>query len=83
MITICVGKKAAQKALDNLFAVKEIPLPKFVGGFALENIGETLVEKVVNAGYDTLEKIHKATVYDLTRIELFNFPDNKQYILQL
>ena len=66
-----VGKTAAQKALDNLFAVKEIPLAKFVGGFALENIGESLVEKVVNGGHDTLEKIHNATVYDLTRIELF------------
>ena len=66
-----VGERSAQKALDNLLAVKEIPLAKFVGGFALENIGETLVEKIVNAGYNTLEKIYKATVYDLARVELF------------
>ncbi|NVM17758.1 MAG: hypothetical protein HWN80_08575 [Candidatus Lokiarchaeota archaeon] len=66
-----VGERSAQKALDNLFAVKEIPLSKFVGGFDLENIGETLVEKVVNDGYDTLEKIRNATVHDLKRVELF------------
>jgi DNA ligase (NAD+) len=66
-----VGERSAQKALDNLLAVKEIPLAKFVGGFDLENIGETLVEKVVQAGYDTLEKIRNATVHDLTRVELF------------
>jgi len=66
-----VGEKAAQKALDNLLAVKEIPLAKFVSGFDLENIGEALVEKVVNAEYDTLEKIYKATAYDLGSVELF------------
>ena len=66
-----VGERSAQKALNNLLAVKEIPLAKFVGGFDLENIGESLVEKIVEAGYDTLEKIRNATVHDLTRVELF------------
>ena len=66
-----VGERSAQKALNNLLAVKEIPLSKFVGGFDLENIGESLVEKVVKAGYDTLEKIANATVHDLKRVELF------------
>ena len=66
-----VGEKSAKKALDNLLAVKEIPLAKFVGGLNLENIGETLVEKVVDSGYDTLEKIKNATIYDLKRVELF------------
>ena len=66
-----VGEKSAQKALDNLFAVKEVSLSKFIGGFNLENIGETLVEKIVKAGYDTLEKIHNTTAHDLARVELF------------
>jgi len=66
-----VGEKSAQKALDNLFAVKEASLSKFIGGFDLENIGESLVEKVVKAGYDTLEKIRNATAHDLARVELF------------
>ncbi len=66
-----VGEKSAQKALNNLLAVKQIPLAKFVGGFDLENIGESLVEKIVQAGYDTLEKISNATVHDLKRVELF------------
>lgn len=66
-----VGERSAQKALNNLLAVKEIPLSKFVGGFDLENIGESLVEKVVQAGYDTLEEIRNTTVHDLKRVELF------------
>lgn len=66
-----VGEKSAQKALNNLLAVKQISLAKFVGGFDLENIGESLVENVVNAGFDTLEKIRNASVHDLKRVELF------------
>jgi len=66
-----VGEKSAQKALDNLLAVKQISLAKFVGGFDLENIGESLVENVVDAGLDTLEKVRNATVHDLKRVELF------------
>lgn len=66
-----VGEKSAQKALGNLFAVKEVSLSKFIGGFDLENVGESLVEKVVKAGYDTLEKIRNATAHDLARVELF------------
>jgi DNA ligase (NAD+) len=66
-----VGERSAQKALDNLFAVKEVSLSKFIGGFNLENVGEALVEKVVKAGYDTLEKIRNATAHDLARVELF------------
>ena len=66
-----VGEKSAQKALDNLFAVKEISLAKFIGGFNLENIGERQVQKVVNAGFDTLEKIHNAVVQDFARVEGF------------
>ena len=52
-------------------SLKEIQLAKFVSGFNLEYIGETLVEKVVTAGFDTLEKIRNATVSDLIKVELF------------
>jgi len=66
-----VGERSALKALNNLFAVKKVSLSKFVGGFDLENIGESLVEKIVQAGYETLEKISNATVHDLKQVELF------------
>ena len=66
-----VGEKSAQKALNNLFAVKKASLSKFIGGFDLENIGESLVEKIVIAGYNTLEKVRNATAHDLARVELF------------
>ena len=66
-----VGEKSALKALGNLFAVEQLTLSKFIGAFDLENIGESLVEKIVIAGYNTLEKVRNATAHDLARVELF------------
>ncbi len=66
-----VGERSAQKALNNLFAVKEIPLSRFVGGFDLENIGESLVENIVQTGIYTLEEMKNLTIHDLKRVELF------------
>ena len=39
-----VQELSAKKALDNLLAVKEIPLEKFIAGFDIENIGEDLTK---------------------------------------
>ncbi len=66
-----VKETSAKKALDNLFAVKEISLAKFIAGFDLENIGERIVAKVVNAGFDILDKIHNASIRDLSKVEGF------------
>lgn len=66
-----VQEKSAKKALDNLFAVKEVSLAKFVGGFNIENIGVKQVQKVVNAGFDTLDKLKKAGISDFARVEGF------------
>lgn len=66
-----VSEKSAKKALDNLNAVKEVPLAKFIGGFAIENVGEDLTQRIVDAGFDTLEKIKNASIFQLTRVEGF------------
>ena len=66
-----VKEKSAKKALDNLFSVKKIPLERFIAGFDIENIGEKMVKKVVDDGYDTLEKIKNAFLSDLQRVEGF------------
>lgn len=66
-----VKETSAKKALDNLFVVTEISLAKFIGGFAIENIGEDLTQRIVDAGFDTLEKIKNASVYQLSQVEGF------------
>ncbi len=72
-LTIFEGVKetSAKKALDNLFRVKEVLLATFVAGFDIENMGEQLVQRVVDAGFDTLEDIKDVSVYELSRIDGF------------
>ena len=48
-----------QKILYNLYAVTEVPLAKIIAGFNPENMSEHLDQKVVDAGFDTLQKIKK------------------------
>jgi DNA ligase (NAD+) len=66
-----VQEKSAKTALDNLFAIKEVPLSIFVAGFDIENMGEQLIQRVVNAGFDTLEKIKDASIYQLSKVDGF------------
>ena len=66
-----VKETSAKKALDNLFVVKEIPLARFIGGFAIENIGEDLTQRVVDAGFDTLDKVKNASVFQLSQVDGF------------
>ena len=66
-----VKQTLAKKALDNFFAVKEVSLAKFIGGFDIENIGEDLTQRVVDAGFDTLEKIKTASNFQLSQVDGF------------
>ncbi|MFX1499072.1 MAG: NAD-dependent DNA ligase LigA [Promethearchaeota archaeon] len=66
-----VQEKSAKKALHNLFAIKEIPLATFIAGFNIENIGEELPQRLVDAGFNSLEKIRTATVYQLSQVDGF------------
>jgi DNA ligase (NAD+) len=51
--------------------VKNIPLAQFIGGFDIENVGEDLTQRIVDAGFDTLEKIRKASVFQLSQVDGF------------
>ncbi|MBY8984926.1 MAG: NAD-dependent DNA ligase LigA [Candidatus Lokiarchaeota archaeon] len=66
-----IKETSAEKALNNLFAVKEVPLARFIGGFDIENIGEDLTQRVVDAGFDTLEKIKNASNHQLSQVDGF------------
>jgi len=66
-----VKETSAKKALDNLYTVTTVSLAKFIGGFAIENIGEDMVQKVVDSGFDTLEKIRKASTFQISQVEGF------------
>lgn len=62
-------KKATMKAFHALYAVKELPLEKFIAGFNIRGFGERQTKKLVNAGHDTLEKIFQLDLSDFDAIE--------------
>lgn len=51
----------AQKVADSINAHRSMSLAVFVAGFDIEGIGETTVQKLVDAGYNTLQKLFDAT----------------------
>jgi len=66
-----VQDTSARKALDNLFAVQEVSLARFIAGFNIENIGEDLTQRVVDAGFDTLDKLKEASIHQLSQVDGF------------
>jgi len=52
-----MGQLSAQKVLKNLHASRQISLQEFIAGFDLEGVGLLVAEKIVNAGYDSLDAL--------------------------
>lgn len=63
------GETSAKNALNNLYKVKEVTIAVFVDAFDIDNIGEELVQRVVDGGFDTIDKIKHASVSDMSRIK--------------
>jgi len=62
-------KAAIKKSFSNLYAIKEVELEKFVGAFDIDNVGEKVVKLMVDAGFDSLEKLREAKEEKLVKIE--------------
>ena len=58
----------AGKAFKNLHANKTIPLHVFVGSLGIPHIGRTMAQNIVDAGFDTLNRMSKAKVSDIAAI---------------
>ncbi len=88
-----LGEKSAKKIVGSIQARREVTLAKFIAGFDIENIGETLVQKIVDAGFNTLAKILSMTEDDIVAINGFaeitahllqtGLQENKEEMLQL
>ena len=66
-----MGETSAAKVVRSLRAKSEMSLPQFVAGFDIEGIGETMVEKLVAAGFDTIEKLFQASEDDFANVYQF------------
>ncbi len=66
-----MGETSARKVLRSLHSRKTISLSAFVAGFDIEGIGETLIDKLVEAGYDTLDALLAASSDDFASVYQF------------
>jgi DNA ligase (NAD+) len=64
-----LGEKTAKKILKNLNDRKELTLPELLGNLNMYNFSTSRVEMLVNAGYDTLEKIYNISESELVKIK--------------
>ena len=94
--TLESGKKeslGAEKVYKSIQSHREMSLPVFVAGFDIEGIGETTVEKLVQSGFNTLEKLLSmteeqcASVYGfalkMAKIAVEGLKENREEMLYL
>jgi DNA ligase (NAD+) len=63
-----MGELSAAKVLRHIMTPRELSLAAFIAGFDFEGVGELIMEKVIQAGFDTLEKLRAASVEDLAAV---------------
>jgi DNA ligase (NAD+) len=57
-----MGELSAAKVIRHIQAKRELSLASFIAGFDLEGVAETTMEKVTEAGHNTLQKLRAASV---------------------
>lgn len=63
-----LGKSSATKAMKNLRAKMDIRIADFVGSLGIDLCGQSVCQFIVDAGFDTLDKMEDATVAELEGI---------------
>lgn len=58
----------AKKVALSIQSHRKLSLAKFIAGFDIEGIGETVVEKLLDAGFDTLEKLFAASQEEIAGV---------------
>lgn len=66
-----MGEKSAQNLITELDKYREITLENFIGGLCIDGVATSTARLVIDAGYDTLEKIRSITVNQLLQISGF------------
>jgi len=63
-----MGELSAAKVIRHIQTKRELSLSVFIAGFDFEGIAETTMEKIINAGFNTLKELREAAVADLSSI---------------
>jgi len=63
-----MGELSAAKVVRHIQTKRQLSLSVFVAGFDFEGVAETTMDKVASAGFNTLEKLRKASAEDLAGV---------------
>ncbi|MDR0401038.1 MAG: DNA ligase (NAD(+)) LigA, partial [Treponema sp.] len=63
-----MGELSASKVVRHIRSPRELSLAAFIAGFDFEGVAELIMERVVQAGYDTLEKLRAAAAEELAAV---------------
>jgi DNA ligase (NAD+) len=63
-----MGDLSAAKVIRHIQSPRQLSLAAFAAGFDFEGVGETIMEKVAAAGFNTLEKLRAAPVEELAEV---------------
>lgn len=66
-----MGELSATKVINSINLKRNISLAQFIAGFDIDGIGEIMAQKLVDAGYNTLEKLFSASEDELASV--YNF----------
>lgn len=68
----------AEKVIASIFSHRDLSLSRFIAGFDIEGIGELNAEKLVSAGFDTIEKLLSASETDFANV--YGFAEKMAHI---
>ena len=69
----------AKKVAASIQTHRSVTLAKFIAGFDIEGIGETVVEKLIDSGYTTLDKFFSASADQIA--DVYGFAEIMAYTL--
>lgn len=61
----------AQKVFNSIQSHRNVRLSSFVAGFDIEGIGETMIDKIIEAGFNSLDKLFNASEEDFENVYMF------------
>lgn len=68
LIEYCSGQKMAQKCYDILHANKTVPIELLLSAINIPNLGISTATDIIQAGFDTVDKILAMTFDDLIKV---------------
>lgn len=76
-----LGEKNARTMTSNLHAKNVLPIHVLIGALGIKGIGRTMCKLIVDAGYDTIDKMQKVSEESLAEIPGFGQIRAREFVL--